>query len=541
MTRRPMGPSRTAFLLLAAALGLPSLAQQLPPPTFPAASWEQRAPSELGMNAAKLEEAKAYSLTRNGAGLIARNGYQVASWGKTTDRYPLFSVTKAVGALLLGHATKAHGITLADKAQTHYPDFGNLPVENQATGFLDDVTIEQLATHSAGFEKTSGAPRLKFQPGTQWVYSDGGANWLADTLTFKYNEDLRSVLKREFLDHLGITLRIPVTAPAGMIEWRDVSATNPRGTTIGATPRREFNAGISASVDAMARLGLLVERKGQWNGVEIVPSAFVEQMVKPAASLAGLPITDTGGAPDPHYPNATAHHGLFWWNNADGAMPNVPTDTHWAWGLGDHLIVVIPSLGIVAARTSGQAAEGDGRLQPNPWKNTDPNCVSEMCAHYDALDPFLTPIVQSVDGSGPTPPPPPAGAPTVTLTADPATVTTGATSVLNWSSTNADSCTASGGWTGTKAVSGTETVTVSQTTTYTLACTGAGGTTQASATVTANAPAPPPPPPAPEPPPADDGGGGGGAVQWWMLLALAALSALRRVFVAGRRREPALA
>ncbi len=529
-------PSKLVFLLTAVGLAAPSLAQQLPPPTFPAATWEQRAPAELNMNAAKLEEAKAYSLTRNGAGIITRNGYQVASWGKSTDRYPLFSVTKAVGALLLGHATKVHGITLESTAQSHYADFGAIPVEpNQTNGFLDDVTIEQLATHSGGFEKPGDAPRLKFEPGKQFVYSDGGANWLADVLTNKYQEDLRSGLKREFLDHLGITLQIPTVAPSGMLSWRDATSTV-RPRTIGAIPRREFNAGISASVDAMARIGLLVERKGMWNGTEIVPAAFIERMVQPAASIAGLPILNTGGVPDAHFPNATAHHGLFWWNNADGALANVPRDAHWAWGLGDHLIVVIPSLGIVVARTSGQAPEGDLRNNPNPWKNADPLCASEMCAHYDALDPFLTPIAQSVGSVGEPPPP---GAPVVTIGANPTTVTTGGTTALTWSATNADSCTASNGWTGAKAVSGTETVTVAQTSTYALACTGSGGTAEASVTVTANAPAPAPQPPAPPPP--DDGGGGGGAVQWWMLLALAALSGLRRLFASTRRREPAFA
>jgi hypothetical protein len=35
---------------------------------------------------------------------------------------------------------------------------------------------------------------------------------------------------------------------------------------------------------------------------------------------------------------------VLWWTNKSGTMPNVPTDTYWAWGLGEELIVVIPSL-----------------------------------------------------------------------------------------------------------------------------------------------------------------------------------------------------
>jgi hypothetical protein len=76
-------------------------------------------------------------------------------------------------------------------------------------------------------------------------------------------------------------------------------------------------------------------------------------------------------------------------------------------------------------------------------------------------------------------------APTVNLTANPTSVASGGTSTLTWSSTNATSCTASAGWSGTKATSGsTTTGALTATTSYTLTCSGAGGTTPAAATAT---------------------------------------------------------
>src|SRR6185436_79987 len=48
--------------------------------------------------------------------------------------------------------------------------------------------------------------------------------------------------------------------------------------------------------------------------------------------------------------------------------------------------------------------------------------------------------------------------PTVTLTASPASIAAGGTSLLSWTSTASVACGASGGWTGTKATSGSETV-----------------------------------------------------------------------------------
>jgi len=74
-------------------------------------------------------------------------------------------------------------------------------------------------------------------------------------------------------------------------------------------------------------------------------------------------------------------------------------------------------------------------------------------------------------------------APTVTLSANPTTITQGQSSTLSWSSTNATSCTASNGWSGTKATSGTQTLSPTTNTTYTISCTGAGGSIVKSVTV----------------------------------------------------------
>lgn len=82
--------------------------------------------------------------------------------------------------------------------------------------------------------------------------------------------------------------------------------------------------------------------------------------------------------------------------------------------------------------------------------------------------------------------------PSVTLSANPTAVNAGARSTLTWSSTGATGCTASGGWSGTKATSGSEqTPALSAATNFVLDCTGAGGTTQRNVTVTVNAASPP--------------------------------------------------
>ena len=85
-------------------------------------------------------------------------------------------------------------------------------------------------------------------------------------------------------------------------------------------------------------------------------------------------------------------------------------------------------------------------------------------------------------------------APAVTITADPTTIVAGDTTTLTWSSTNATSCTASGAWSGTKAVNGTEeSAPLTSSSTFTITCTGRGGDT-ASNSVTILVTPPPMPP-----------------------------------------------
>lgn len=94
-------------------------------------------------------------------------------------------------------------------------------------------------------------------------------------------------------------------------------------------------------------------------------------------------------------------------------------------------------------------------------------------------------------GGGGTPPPGGSNAPTLALSASQTSVVAGTAVTLTWSTTDAQSCTASGGWSGSRQTSGSEQVTPSgASTTYTLDCTGAGGSVQRAVTVTVNA-APP--------------------------------------------------
>ncbi|WP_206606330.1 serine hydrolase domain-containing protein [Steroidobacter cummioxidans] len=349
------------------------------------------AAADVGMNQALLEQAATYAQTSgrtlpNSAGMIVRKGRLVHSWGNIDQRFDLKSTTKSIGGMALGIAYDGGSLALTDRASARLPGFGENPPGNVSTGWLPDITIQQLATHSAGFRKIQSYPALDYRPGTTFFYSDGGLNWLADTLTAVFNQDLATVLNTNVWSALGVNSSVGGTDGSGApaisdVHWRDNQSgrTNPQN--------RELASGIFANANAMARVGLLFLRKGVWaNDQRILSEDFVSKVSTPVAENAGF---DNPEAAD--FPGGPENYGMLWWTNANGQLPNVPRDAYWAWGLGDSLIVVIPSLDIVAVR-AGRVIPGTTDPDPDArvWNDWDWN------GDYSILAPFLDPIVQSV-------------------------------------------------------------------------------------------------------------------------------------------------
>jgi CubicO group peptidase (beta-lactamase class C family) len=328
---------------------------------WPATKWVNARPSDVGMNEASLTKARDYALTGGGSGYVTRHGKLVMSWGDVRRRYDLKSTTKSFGVTALGLAIADGKIALSDRVVQHHPTFGMPPESNGKTGWIDRITIQHLATQTAGFEKRGGYTKLVFEPGTKWAYSDGGPNWLAECVTLAYRRDVDELMFERVFTPLGITRKD--------LSWR---RNGYRPKDIVGIVRREFGSGISANVDAMARLGYLYLRGGNWNGQQIIPEEFVNAARTTVKPVVGIPEVDAK-----NYGNASDHYGLLWWNNADGTLNNVPRDAYWSWGLYESLIIVIPSLDIVVAR-AGKSWKGN-------WGG-----------HYDRLQPFFDPIVASI-------------------------------------------------------------------------------------------------------------------------------------------------
>ena len=78
-------------------------------------------------------------------------------------------------------------------------------------------------------------------------------------------------------------------------------------------------------------------------------------------------------------------------------------------------------------------------------------------------------------------------APTVSLSVSPPSISEGESATLFWGTTDADSCVASGAWSGARATSGSVSVSPAATSNYILTCNGTGGSTSDSVSVTVTA------------------------------------------------------
>jgi CubicO group peptidase (beta-lactamase class C family) len=300
----------------------------------------------LALDTAKLQGAIDYAQSKGaGSVRVVLNGSVVGIAGSQTTKYDLMSLTKSLGSILLGAAIREGRVSLSDKGTKFLTDFGTPPSDNGPLAAR--VTLFQLATHTAGF--AVGPPGYKpivFQPGTAFAYSGTGVSWLADCLTAAFKQDLAKV----FAQRTGVG-----------VSWR---GTGSHRSTINGVTTRELSHGAVASVDTMARVGQFVLGRGDLIGMGRTPSA-----------IKGLPVRSASLTPG----GAANHYGLLWWNNNDGKISGVPTDAFWGWGIGDSILLVVPSLELVVARA--------GRAWRSSWT-----------ADYAAVGPFFQKVVAAVGG-----------------------------------------------------------------------------------------------------------------------------------------------
>jgi CubicO group peptidase (beta-lactamase class C family) len=306
---------------------------------WPGHDWQTATAESQGLSAATLDAAAAYAEKYGGgSGCVLRRGYLVREWGDPKRLADIKSATKGVvGTTLLGLAVDAGLVTLDDLAVKHYPTIG---AADNAKDRLAEITIRHLATMTAGFDD-GRPPKLMYRPGTDGFYSNDGSNMLAEMLTLRFGEDLAVVLKREVMDRIGVQ--------SSEWKWRENVY---RAKTINGLRSREFASGITITHRALARIGYLYLREGNWDGRRILSREFIRTATRPT-----------------NLPSFVPYYAFFWGSNSRGTFRDIPSDAYWALGLGDSFVVVCPSLDVVAVRLGVGSVRSQlpGGERPDEW------------------------------------------------------------------------------------------------------------------------------------------------------------------------------
>ena len=103
--------------------------------------------------------------------------------------------------------------------------------------------------------------------------------------------------------------------------------------------------GGSYTARAAASVGRLMLREGDWDGRRLLSAEAVRQ------------VTRDVGTP--------GNCGIGWWSNNDGSYPELPRDAYCGTGAGHQIVLVVPSLNLIAVRNGDTIATAGG--EPNAY------------------------------------------------------------------------------------------------------------------------------------------------------------------------------
>jgi CubicO group peptidase (beta-lactamase class C family) len=350
--------------------------------------WKKSPPEIEGMSSQKLDAARDV-LSEKGTKtfLVIHNDKIVYEWyapgfGPGKKHYTASMAKALVGGVSLMLALNDGLLDADDPACKYIPEWKGHPQKSK-------ITIRHLATHSSGIEDAEQddiahfelpgwkgqfwkqepdpftvsrdeAPVI-FEPGSQYAYSNPGMAMLSYTVTaaLKGTEhtDIRTLLRQRIMRPIGVKDG----------DW-----------SIGYGKTFEVNGlnlvanwgGGGYTARAVARVGRLMLRKGNWQGRQLVDSRWVDEVIK----YAGTPLPDRvsrasnprfeGGTPSTRFAgNPSPGSGLGWWTNFDGVWPKVPRDAFAGAGAGNQVLLVVPSLDLIIVRNGSNlfdSSKGEG-------------------------------------------------------------------------------------------------------------------------------------------------------------------------------------
>jgi len=356
---------------LAAQAPLPKSGTYFPP----AGTWQHKAPAEMGMDGAKLKEAIEWAQAHSskwdfekdqvrvfgkvlGAlpaqraatnGIILRHGYIVADFGDTKTNDPVYSVAKSFLSTTASIAF-AKGLirSVDDRVADYVRDGGydsphnaritwkhHLQQESEWEGemWVKNANFLGVEEFGAGRRK----PREIKDPGTYYEYNDVRINRFALSLARVFGKGLPAVLKENVMDQIGASHEWKWQG-YGLKSTVEING-KPVESVSGGT---RWGGGLWVNSQDLARFGLLILNKGNWDGKRLVSQQWLQEAT-----------TSSAHGPD---------YGYLWWlNTQQKQWPSGPASSFAAIGNGGIVIWIDPEHDIVLVwhwHDSGKAMDG---------------------------------------------------------------------------------------------------------------------------------------------------------------------------------------
>lgn len=322
-------------------------------------TWATTDPSSLGWCQHKIDSlyqfletnsTKAFILLKDGKIVLEKylNGHS------PTSNWYWASAGKTLTATLVGIAQQENFLKLSDQTSKYLGKGWTSCTPDQE----DQITIRHQLTMTSGLDDGTGDPyctlstclKYKAEAGTRWAYHNGPYTLLDGVIEKATNKTLNQYNNQKIKS---------ITGMDGFFIYQD------------------YNNVYFSTARSMARFGLMILNKGNWNGTPVISDQqFYQDMVNPSQSI-------------------NESYGYLWWLNGKNSymvpsaqikipgsiQPNAPNDMFSALGKNGQFINVIPSQNIVLIRMGDNP---DSVLVPflfndDIWKYvSDLSCVSSI-------------------------------------------------------------------------------------------------------------------------------------------------------------------
>jgi len=374
-------------LCLALAASVQTLcAQTLYFPPLSGNTWETVTPASLGWCDNKIDELHSYLEQKNTkAFIVLKDGKIVIEryYGTFTQDSLWYwaSAGKTLTAFTVGIAQQEGHLALSDKTSDYLGQGWTVcPPAKE-----DLITIWHQLTMTSGLNDAVPDHYCTIDTCLQYL-ADAGTRWA-------YHNGPYTLLDGVISDATGQNLNLYFTQ----------KVKNPTGIT-GAFVPMGFNNVFVSKARSMARFGLLMLNKGNWNGTQVMTdTAYYNQMITTSQNL-------------------NLSYGYLWWLNGKPTYrvpglqinipgplnPSAPADMYAALGKNGQILNVVPSQGLVYVRmgdapgvgevpflfndtiwqklnnvicTSGMSAAAAPMQELNTW----PNPATGQCTFYVPL------------------------------------------------------------------------------------------------------------------------------------------------------------